>query len=171
MFHDINVSCVNNEVIKYIHNNRIIHAKVYEILLKNEIEEWLQIHYTENIYPKQINLFWQHEFTSFDYGNLNNSILCELKTMRTSTINTYCYIDLLTCMEYKTFIDAINKNPDTLCFMFLYFSENNSMYWTQIKKDSNLEKITNVYGKQCYKINKDDFKEITLYKNYQLYLA
>ena len=171
MFNNTNASLVNDEVINYIHNNRMIHAKVYKILLKNEIQDWIQIHYADDLYPKQLTLLWQYQYNPFDYGNINNSVLCELKTLRTSTLSSYSYIDLLTQHEYKAFTDALNKNPETLCFVFIYFSENNTLFWTRITTDTNLEQIVNKYGKQCYKINKDDFKEITLYKNYQLYLA
>ena len=171
MFNNTNASLVNNEVIIYIHNNRMIHAKVYEILLKNEIQDWIEIHYKEDLYPKQLTLLWQNQYNPYDYSNLNNSVLCELKTLRTSTLSSYSYIDLLTRFEYKAFTDALNKNPETLCFVFVYFSQDNTLFWARITTETNLEQVTNKYGKQCYKINKEDFKQIRLYKNYQLYLA
>ena len=132
---------------------------------------WIQIHYVDDLYPRYLTLLWQYQYNPFDYGNINNSVLCELKTLRTSTLSSYSYIDLLTQHEYKAFTDALNKNSETLCFVFIYFSENNTLFWTRITTDTNLEQIVNKYGKQCYKINKDDFKEIILYKNYQLYLV
>ena len=143
----------------------------YTKYCKNQIEQWVQMHYEEDLYPKQLTLLWKDQYNPYDYGNLNNSVLCELKTLRTSTLFSYSYIDLLTRFEYKAFTDALNKNPDTLCFVFVYFSQDNTLFWTRITIDTNLEQIVNKYGKQCYKINKDDFKEIRLYKNYQLYLA
>ena len=54
MFNNTNASLVNNEVINYIHNNRMIHAKVFEILLKNEIQDWIQVHYADDLYPKHV---------------------------------------------------------------------------------------------------------------------
>ena len=164
MFNSTNASLVNNEVINNIHNNRMIHAKVY---MKHYLK-WNTRLDTNSLCRWSV---WQYQYNPFDYGNINNSVLCELKTLRTSTLSNYSYIDLLTQHEYKAFTDALNKNPETLCFVFIYFSENNTLFWTRITTDTNLEQIVNKYGKQCYKINKDDFKEITLYKNYQLYLA
>ena len=56
MFNDTNASLINNEGMNYIHNNRMIDAKVYEIILQNEIQDWIQIHYADNLYPTQLLL-------------------------------------------------------------------------------------------------------------------
>ena len=45
MFNNTNASLVNNEVINYIHHDRMIYSKFYELILRNEKQQIIETRY------------------------------------------------------------------------------------------------------------------------------
>ena len=65
---------------------------------------------------------------------------------------------------------ALNDNPNALCFMFVYFAENNKLYFCRITHDMEFEYGYNVYQKYCCSMKTDNFTQIHLETDFRLFL-
>ena len=70
-----------------MYNDRLIYSKFYEIILSNEIQQIIESQYKEEFALSPIKLLLQHEYNSFYYADRNNTVIVELKTLRTSTFS------------------------------------------------------------------------------------
>ena len=68
------------------------------------------------------------------------------------------------------FKNALNDNPNALCFMFVYFAENNKLYFCRITPDTEFEYGYNVYQKYCCSIKMDNSTQIYLETDFCLFL-
>ena len=148
----------------------MIYLKLYELVLRNEIQQIIETRYKEDFTSAPLKLLLQHEYNSFDYSDRNNTVIAELKTLKTSTFSDYSIINLLTVKEYQTFKNALEHDNNTLCFVFLYFCTDNSFYLCKKTQDIELEKSVNMYDRACYNIPTSFFKPVKLYMDYRLFI-
>ena len=100
----------------------------------------------------------------------NKNIYIELKTLRHTTFEKYEYIDLLSYHEYTIFKNALNENPNTFCFLFIYFAENNTLYFCRITLNTPYEEGYNVFQKYYCLIKTDNFTQIQLETYFCLFI-
>ena len=154
----------NASLLNYINKDRLIFARIYEVLLQNYIERWIHVKYNIPVHLKS-----QQQYYSMDYIS-NKNVYVELKTLRHTTFEKYECIDLLSYHEYTIFKNALNDNPNTLCFVFIYFAENNTLYFCRIMHDTPYEEGYNVFQKYCCSIKTDNFTQINLETDFRLFL-
>ena len=92
------------------------------------------------------------------------------QTLRHRVFEKYNYIDLLSYSEYIIFKNALNDNLNMLCFLFVYFAENNKLYFCRITPETEFEEGYHIYQKYCCSIKTDDFAQIHVETDFRLFL-
>ena len=137
----------NASFLTNVYNDRITFLKVLEAVLKPEITSFINTNFIDDV--KIHELILQHQYESMDYRSAFNDINVELKTLRTGTFHDSSYdsIDLMTIHEYNEMIKTTDQHGENaLTFLFVYFHENNTMFFLRIEKETKGEFCRSIYG-------------------------
>ena len=58
MLHNINVSCVHNQLVLYVYTDRLISSKFYELILQNVIQQIIELQYKKNLHQHHLNYYY-----------------------------------------------------------------------------------------------------------------